>query len=56
MSTHMRPVPPIDMQLVLHKGGWWVFVSPNLVESNLTRSLKKVKTANLTNHRCGFDA
>ena len=27
---------PIDMQLVLHKGVWRVFVSPNLVESNLT--------------------
>ena len=36
MSTHMRPVPPTDMQLVLHKGGWRVSVSPTLVESNLT--------------------
>ena len=36
MSTHMRPVPPTDMQLVLHKGGWQVSVSPTLVESNLT--------------------
>ena len=35
MSTHMRPVPPTDMQLVLHKGGWRVSV-PTLVESNLT--------------------
>ena len=26
----------IDMQLVLHKGGWRVSVSPTLVESNLT--------------------
>ena len=32
----MRPVPPTDMQLVLHKGGWRVYVSPTLVESNLT--------------------
>ena len=29
-------VPPADMQLVLHKGGWRVSVSPTLVESNLT--------------------
>ena len=36
MATFMRPVPPTDMQLVLHKGGWRVFVSPTLVESNLT--------------------
>ena len=36
MSTHMRPVPPTDMQLVLHRGGWRVSVSPTLVESNLT--------------------
>ena len=36
MSTYMRPVPPKDMQLVLHKGGWRVSVSPTLVESNLT--------------------
>ena len=26
----------IDMQVVLHKGGWRVYVSPTLVESNLT--------------------
>ena len=25
-----------DMQLALRKGGWWVSVSPILVESNLT--------------------
>ena len=31
-----RPVPPTDMQLVLHKGGWQVSVSLTLVESNLT--------------------
>ena len=36
MSTYMRLVPPTDMQLVLHKGGWRVSVSPTLVESNLT--------------------
>ena len=36
MSMHMGPVPPIDMQLVLHKGGWRVYVSPTLVESDLT--------------------
>ena len=36
MTTFMRPVPPTDMQLVLHKGGWQVSVSPTLVESNLT--------------------
>ena len=36
MSTHMRLVPLTDMQLVLHKGGWRVSVSPTLVESNLT--------------------
>ena len=36
MSMHMGPVPASDMQLVLHKGGWWVSVSPTLVESNLT--------------------
>ena len=36
MSTHMRLVPPAGMQLVLHKGGWGVSVSPALVESNLT--------------------
>ena len=36
MTTFMRPVPPTDMQLVLHKGGWRVSVSPTLVESNLT--------------------
>ena len=35
MSMHMRPVPPTDMQLVLHEGGWRVCVSPTLVESNL---------------------
>ena len=29
-------VPPTDMQLVLHNGGWRVSVSPTLVESNLT--------------------
>ena len=28
--------PPTDMQLVFHKGGWRVYVSPTLVESNLT--------------------
>ena len=31
MTTFMRPVPPTDMQLVLHKGGWRVSVSPTLV-------------------------
>ena len=36
MTTFMRPVPPTDMQLVLHKGGWRVSVSPTLLESNLT--------------------
>ena len=36
MSTYMRPVPPANMQLVLHKGGWRVSVSPTLVEYNLT--------------------
>ena len=36
MTTFMRPVPPTDMQLVLHKGGLRVSVSPTLVESNLT--------------------
>ena len=36
MTTFMRPVPSTDMQLVLHKGGWRVFVSPTLVEPNLT--------------------
>ena len=36
MTTFIRPVPPIDVQLVLHKGGWRVSVSPTLVESNLT--------------------
>ena len=36
MSMYMRPVPLTDMQLVLHKGGWRVFVSPTLVELNLT--------------------
>ena len=36
MSMHVRLVPPTDMQLVLHKGGWRVSVSPTLVESNLT--------------------
>ena len=39
MSMYMRPVPPIDMQLVLHKGDWRVFVSPTLVESNLTAAV-----------------
>ena len=58
MTTFMRPVPPTDMQLVLHKGGWRVSVSSTLVESNLTAAgpLLKVKTTNLINHRCGFDA
>ena len=57
MTTFMRPVPPTDMQLVLHKGGWQVSVSPTLVELNLTagRSFLKVKTTNLTKHHCGFD-
>ena len=36
MSTYMRSVPPTDMQLVLHKGGWRVSISPTLVDSNLT--------------------
>ena len=36
MSTYMRLVPPTDMQLVLHKGGMRVSISPILVESNLT--------------------
>ena len=36
MSMYVGPVPPTDMQLVLHKGGWRVSVSPNLVELNLT--------------------
>ena len=36
MTAFMRPVPPTDMQLVLHKGGWRVSVYPTLVESNLT--------------------
>ena len=35
MSTYIRLVPPTDMQLVLHKGGWQVSVSPSLVELNL---------------------
>ena len=39
MSTHMRLVPPTDMQLVLHKGGWRVSVSPTLVESNSTAAV-----------------
>ena len=39
MSTHMRPVPPTDMELVLHKGGWRVSVSPTLVESDLTMAV-----------------
>ena len=39
MSTHMRPISPTDMQLVLHKGGWWVSVSPTFVESNLTAAV-----------------
>ena len=38
MSTHMRPVPPTDIQLVFHKVCWQVSVSPTLVESNLTTS------------------
>ena len=65
MTTFMRPVPPTDMQLVLHKGGWQVSVYPTFVESNLTVAgpcegffcgtvLVKVKTTNLINHRCGF--
>ena len=36
MTMLMRSVPPTDMQLVLHKGGWWVSVSPTLVELNFT--------------------
>ena len=36
MTAFMGPVPPADMQLVLHKGGWWVSVSLTLVESNMT--------------------
>ena len=36
MTMFMRPVPPTDMQLVLHKGSWRVSISPILVESNLT--------------------
>ena len=36
MTAFMSLVPPTDMQLVLHKGGWQVSVSPTLVESNLT--------------------
>ena len=36
MTTFMRSVPPTDMQLVLHNGGWRVSISPTLVESNLT--------------------
>ena len=39
MPTYMRPVPPTDMQLVLHKGGWLVSVSPTLVGSNLTMTI-----------------
>ena len=39
MTTFMRPVPPTDMQLVLHKGGWRVSVSPTLVEAD---SMKRV--------------
>ena len=35
MTSFMRLVPPKDMQLVLHKGGWRVSVSPTLVEPNL---------------------
>ena len=51
MTMFMRPVPATHMQLVLHKGGWWVSVSPTLVESNLTAAaLLKVKIANLINH------
>ena len=55
MSTYMRPVPPTDMQLVLHKGGWRVSVSPTLVESDLTEGgpCRRLKS-NLINHRCGF--
>ena len=36
MTTFMRPVLMTEMQLVLHKGGWRVSISPTLVESNLT--------------------
>ena len=36
MSTYTRPVPLTDMQLVLHKGGWRLYVSPTLVELDLT--------------------
>ena len=46
MSTHMRPVPPTDMQLFLYQRWLGVSVSPTLVESSLTtagpwRSLKR---------------
>ena len=34
--TCPRTVPPTGMELVLHKGGWRVYVSPTLVESNFT--------------------
>ena len=48
MTMFMGPVPPTDMQLVLHKGGCRVSVSPTLVESNLTAAGPlKVKTKNL---------
>ena len=56
MTMFMRPVPPTEMQLVLHKGGWQVSISPTLVESNLTMAGLKVKIAHLTKNRCGFDA
>ena len=52
MSTHMRPVPPTDMQLVLHKGVCFSYFS--WIKFDYGRSLKKVKTTNLMNHCCGF--
>ena len=36
LHDHVLEIPPTNMQLVLHKGGWRVSVSPTLVESNLT--------------------
>ena len=58
MTTFMRPVPPIDRLLVLHKGSWRVSVSPTLVESSLTTPgpCWRLKQHTLTKNLFGFDA
>ena len=57
-TLHDRVHETGSIDVFLHIGCWRVSISPTLVGSSFDygRSLLKVKTGNLTKHRCAFDA